>query len=58
MIEAAESAAPALRYVAARLAALRAAAAVLAERADPGSRTRGRPRSVWVLLACMKPMNV
>lgn len=55
LIEATESAAPALRYVAAHLAALRAAAAVLAERADPGSRTRGRPRSVWVLLPEAEP---
>ncbi len=41
------------RYVAAHLAALRAAAAVLAARANPGR--RGRVRSVWVLLPQVAP---
>lgn len=45
------------RYVNAHLAALRAAAAVLAQRADPGARpTRGRgPRSAWELLPKAAP---
>jgi hypothetical protein len=55
LVEAAESAAPALRYVAAHLAALRAAAAVLAARANPGGGGRGKPRSVWVLLPEAEP---
>ncbi len=55
LIEAAESAVPAVRYVAAHLAALRAAAAVLAVRAEPGTGRRGRPRSVWVLLPEAEP---
>lgn len=42
------------RYVLAHLAALRAAAAVLAARARPGTR-RSRPVSVWVLLAQVAP---
>jgi hypothetical protein len=50
LAEAAETAVPAARYVAAHLAALRAAAAVLAARADPSPKARGRPRSVWALL--------
>jgi hypothetical protein len=41
------------RYVAAHLAALRAAAAVLAVRARPGA--RGGPRSVWELLPRIAP---
>lgn len=46
-----------VRYVNAHLAALRAAAAVLAQRADPGSRpARGRrPRSAWELLPKAAP---
>jgi hypothetical protein len=55
LAEAAETAVPASRYVAAHLAALRAAAAVLAARADPFTKTRGRPRSVWVLLPEVEP---
>lgn len=56
LAEAAESAAPGARYVAAHLAALRAAAAVLATRGDPvGARGRGRPRSVWALLPEVEP---
>jgi SAV_6107-like HEPN len=42
------------RYAAAHLAALRAAAAVLASRARPGSARRG-PRSVWVVLPQVAP---
>ncbi len=42
------------RYAAAHLAALRAAAAVLASRARPGSHRRG-PRSVWVVLPQVAP---
>ncbi|MEJ2577797.1 MAG: SAV_6107 family HEPN domain-containing protein [Kineosporiaceae bacterium] len=41
------------RYVAAHLAALRAAAAVLAVRGRPGS--RGGPRSVWEILPRVAP---
>jgi SAV_6107-like HEPN len=55
LAEAAESAVPASRYVAAHLAALRAAAAVLAARADPADRGRGRPRSVWAVLHEVEP---
>jgi hypothetical protein len=55
LAEAAESAVPASRYVAAHLAALRAAAAVLAARGDPATNRRGRPRSVWVLLPEVEP---
>jgi hypothetical protein len=44
------------RYVAAHLAALRAAAAVVAARADPASTTRRRrPLSVWELLPKVDP---
>jgi hypothetical protein len=46
---------PGARYVAAHLAALRAAAAVVAARAEaPGSRRR-RPQSVWELLTRVEP---
>jgi hypothetical protein len=55
LAEAAEAALPASRYVAAHLAALRAAAAVLAARSDPAAKGRGRPRSVWVLLPEAEP---
>src|SRR3954471_5694405 len=41
------------RYLAAHMAALRAAAAVLAVRARPGS--RGGPRSVWEVLSRLAP---
>lgn len=44
---------PAERYIAAHLAALRAAAAVLAARAKP--RTVRGPRNVWTLLAQVAP---
>jgi hypothetical protein len=44
------------RYVAAHLAALRAAAAVVAVRAEPGSTgRRRRPQSVWELLPRVEP---
>lgn len=47
---------PGGRYVAAHLAALRAAAAVVAARADPGQGRRRRgPRSVWELLPRVEP---
>ena len=44
------------RYVSAHLAALRAAAAIVAARADPGTSTRRRkPLSVWELLPKVEP---
>ncbi|HTV98695.1 MAG TPA: SAV_6107 family HEPN domain-containing protein [Streptosporangiaceae bacterium] len=44
------------RYVSAHLAALRAAAAVVAARAEPGAATRRRrPLSVWELLPKVEP---
>ena len=44
------------RYVAAHLAALRAAAAVVAARAEPGgSGRRRKPQSVWELLPRVEP---
>jgi hypothetical protein len=44
------------RYVSAHLAALRAAAAVVTARADPGTSTRRRkPLSVWELLPKVEP---
>lgn len=44
------------RYVGAHLAALRAAAAVVAARAEPGATTRRkRPQSVWELLPRVEP---
>src|SRR5690606_34012658 len=42
-------------YATAHLAALRAAAAVLAARARPVPGRRGRPTSVWALLAKVAP---
>ncbi|MEU5881735.1 SAV_6107 family HEPN domain-containing protein [Spirillospora sp. NPDC047279] len=50
LAEAAEATSPAVRYVCAHLAALRAAAAVLASKEPLDTHRRGRPRSVWVLL--------
>jgi len=48
--------APGGRYVAAHLAALRAAAAVVAARAEPpASGRRKRPQSVWELLPRVEP---
>jgi hypothetical protein len=49
LAEASMAVTPGERYVAAHLAALRAAAAVLASRSTPSSR-RSRVRSVWSLL--------
>ncbi|WP_076842571.1 MULTISPECIES: SAV_6107 family HEPN domain-containing protein [Protofrankia] len=46
---------PGQRYALAHLAALRAAAAVLVERARPRHGHRGRPVSVWQLLARVAP---
>lgn len=47
---------PATRYIGAHLAALRAAAAIVAMRGEPGSGTRRRrPRSVWDLLPQVEP---
>ena len=47
---------PGGKYVAAHLAALRAAAAVVTARAEPGkSRRRSAPRSVWELLPRVEP---
>jgi hypothetical protein len=54
--EAAHTRPDGLRYAAAHLAALRAAAAVLAARAEPGPRDqRGPVRSVWQWLALVAP---
>jgi hypothetical protein len=47
---------PGGKYVAAHLAALRAAAAVVTARAEPGrGRRRSAPRSVWELLPRVEP---
>jgi SAV_6107-like HEPN len=43
------------RYVSAHLAALRAAAAVVAAKAEPPSTRRQRPQSVWALLPKVEP---
>jgi len=44
------------RYICAHLAALRAAAAIVAARGEPGTGTRRRrPRSVWELLPQVEP---
>ena len=53
LVEAAESADAAERYAGAHLAALRAAAGVLAARAQP--RPTRRPTSAWVLLPRVAP---
>jgi HEPN superfamily protein len=55
LAEAAETSRAELRYVAAHLAALRAAAAVLAAKEPVDASRRGRPRSVWVLLPAADP---
>jgi L-fucose isomerase-like protein len=61
LVEASSAATPGERYATAHLAALRAAAAVLACRAQPvaGGPTaaprRTRPTSAWVLLAAVAP---
>jgi SAV_6107-like HEPN len=47
---------PGTRYIGAHLAALRAAAAIVAARGEPGSGARRRrPRSVWELLPQVEP---
>ncbi len=47
---------PGTRYVCAHLAALRAAAAIVAARGEPGTGSRRRrPRSVWELLPQVEP---
>ena len=47
---------PATRYIGAHLAALRAAAAIVAARGEPGTGARRRrPRSVWELLPQVEP---
>jgi hypothetical protein len=50
-----EEATPGARYVGAHLAALRAAAAVVAARAEPPGTRRRRPQSVWELLPKVEP---
>jgi hypothetical protein len=56
LAEAAGETAPGARYVTAHLAALRAAAAVVAARGEPGTGSRRRrPRSVWELLPQVEP---
>jgi hypothetical protein len=55
LVEAAQTSADGLRYAAAHLAALRAAAAVLAARARPEPRRRNRLTSVWELLVTVAP---
>lgn len=55
LAEAREAAAPPARYAAAHLAALRGAAAVLAARAQPETRSRRGPRSAWALLPGVAP---
>lgn len=47
--------APSGRYVGAHLAALRAAAAIVAARAEPAAPRRRRPQSVWELLPRVEP---
>lgn len=54
--EASGTSQPGLRYATAHLAALRIATAVLAARAQPDPRKRrGRPATVWTLLAMVAP---
>lgn len=55
LAEAAMAARPAERYVAAHLAALRAAAAILAVRARPRPARGRRPASAWALLGEVAP---
>jgi hypothetical protein len=51
-----DEAEPGARYVAAHLAALRAAAAVVAARSAPGATSRRKgPQSVWALLPRVEP---
>jgi hypothetical protein len=53
--EAAQTRADGLRYAAAHLSALRAAAAMLAARAQPTPSRRNRVTSVWMLLVMVAP---
>ncbi len=55
LAEAATAVTPPERYAAAHLAALRAAAAVLAARAQPAPFGRRRPVRAWALLATVAP---
>ena len=55
LAEAAETRPDGLRYAAAHLAALRAAAAMLAARARPAPTRRNRVTSVWALLVLVAP---
>ncbi|MEU2662431.1 SAV_6107 family HEPN domain-containing protein [Micromonospora sp. DT46] len=55
LAEAAQTRPDGLRYAAAHLAALRAAAAVLAARARPAPTRRHRVTSVWILLSGVAP---
>ncbi|MEU4567219.1 SAV_6107 family HEPN domain-containing protein [Micromonospora sp. NPDC023956] len=55
LAEAAQTRPDGLRYAAAHLAALRAAAALLAARARPAPARRNRITSAWVLLAGVAP---
>jgi hypothetical protein len=56
LAEASAEADPGTRYICAHLAALRAAAAIVAARGEPGAGARRRrPRSVWELLPQVEP---
>jgi hypothetical protein len=56
LAEAGAEADPGTRYICAHLAALRAAAAIVAARGEPGTGARRRrPRSVWELLPQVEP---
>jgi hypothetical protein len=55
LAEAAQTRPDGLRYAAAHLAALRAAAAMLAARARPAPTRRNRVTSVWALLVLVAP---
>nr|MDT0666858.1 SAV_6107 family HEPN domain-containing protein [Micromonospora sp. DSM 115978] len=55
LAEASFAQSPGEKYALAHLAALRAAAAVLADRARPRPGRRGRPVSVWQLLTVVAP---
>jgi len=56
LAEADAEADPGTRYIGAHLAALRAAAAIVAARGEPGTGSRRRrPRSVWELLPQVEP---
>ena len=56
LVEAESESDPGTRYICAHLAALRAAAAIVAARGEPGSKARRRrPRPVWELLPEVEP---